>query len=65
MDGKKWYGTLIVVTPGIPRPFKIRFRWNVLRGLILALLVSFLVLAGLRHTVRALVNDRDRSRLRR
>jgi hypothetical protein len=63
MDGKKWYGTLIVVTPGTPRTFKIRFTWNAFRGLMLAILVSFLVLVSLRHTVRALVDDRDRSRL--
>jgi hypothetical protein len=63
MDAKKWYGTLIVVTPSNPRAFKIRFSWSAFRGLLLALILSFLVFAAVRHTAHRLVNEHDRSRL--
>ena len=63
MNGKKKWGTLIVVSPSGPRAFKFRFTRNAYRGLVLALLVSFLVLAVVRHTVHGLANDHDRNRL--
>jgi hypothetical protein len=63
MDARKWYGTLIVVTPSSPRAFKIRFLWNPFRNLVAALILSLLVLAILRHTTHALVNEYDRNRL--
>lgn len=63
MERKKWYGTLIILSPASLRPFKFRFTSKAFVMFALGALVSCLIIVMLTHSIRRLATDRDRARL--
>jgi hypothetical protein len=63
MDRKKWYGTLIIVSPLKPQPFKFRLPSAALAIFAVATMVTFLMIAAVRDSLHALRADHDRVRL--
>ena len=63
MDRKKWFGTLIVVSPTKLRPFKFRFTSKAFLALMVASVICFLLVGVIGNTVRTLAHNLDRGRL--